>query len=182
MEGEHIVSGTSDAELVKVPVLESGVDGGHNVPVPEDVHEGIGLTGRAAECAGMEERDGVVLAGYGGQWRRGSERSSESIDAKGRAEETRTMASVSVSLVEEYGGILESTGWTGTDPVSVGGGIAEVVAIGIALETTVDDIVLALVATGESDMEVSLAGIHSGGHVRDDEILFKCDQELRRLV
>ena len=171
MEGEHIVSGTNNAELVELPVLESGVDSGHNVTIPEDVNEGISFTARPAECTGLEECDGVVLAGLSGQWSCGSERSGESIGTCGRAKETHTVASVSVWRVEEYGGIKGSTSCTRTDPVSVGGSPAEDSALVVALETAVDDKVLALVSTGEGDLEVSLAGVHSRGRFGDDEVL-----------
>ena len=83
MEGEHIIAGSDDAELVELPVLESGVDSGHNVTIPEDVDEGISFPGRPAECTGLEERDGIVLAGLSGQWCGRSERSGESIRAGG---------------------------------------------------------------------------------------------------
>ena len=41
----------------------------------------------------------------------------------------------------------------------------------LKLESTLNDKFLALVATGEGNLEVSLAGVHSGGLVGDDEVL-----------
>ena len=87
------------------------------------------------------------------------------------------MASASVWRVVEYLGITSSTRWAGTDPVSVGGGKAEVTACVITLEAAVDDIVDAPVSTGVGDLEVSLAGVYSGGRIGDDEVLDKCKQD-----
>ena len=174
MEGEHIISGTNDTELEELPVLESGCDGGNDVAVPENVHECSSLEGRPAECAGVEERDGVVLAGDRGQWRSGGERSGESVVSIGRAEEGHSVTRVSVWLEEEHGGIQNTANRAGTDPVHVGGVETEEGAVVIALETAVDDKVLTLVATGEGDLEASLTGIDSGGLVSDDEVLDTC--------
>jgi hypothetical protein len=80
-------------------------------------------------------------------------------------------------LVEEYGGTKKSASWSGTDPVGVGGVEAEVTAFVKALEPTLDDKVLALVATREGNPEVSLAGVHSGGLVSNDEVLDTCEKE-----
>jgi len=81
VEGEHIVTGTDDIELVELPVLVPGVDGSHKVTIPEDVDEGISLTGRPTECTGLEERDSVVLASLSSQWCCRSQRSGKSICA-----------------------------------------------------------------------------------------------------
>ena len=178
MEGEHIVSGTNNIELVELPVLESGDDGGHNVAVPENVNECISLEGRATECTGLEKRNSVLLAGYRRQWRSRGERSGKSIVSISRTEEGHSIARVSVWLVEEYGGIENTARRAGTDPVSVGSIEAKIVAFVKALETAVDHKVLALVAAGEGDLKVSLAGIHSGGFIGDDEVLDMCSEEL----
>jgi len=80
------------------------------------------------------------------------------------------MASVSVRRVGEYGGIKSSTRWARTDPVYIGGSVAEASIAWVTLETAVDDIVNALVSTGEGDFEVSLARVRSTGGVGDDEV------------
>jgi len=178
VEGEHIISGTNDTELEELPVLEPGSDGGNDVAVPENVHECSSLEGRPTECTGVEERDGVVLAGYRGQWRSGGERSGESVVSIGRAEEGHSVARVSVRLEEEYGGIQNTASRAGTDPVHVGTVETELIAFVKALETAVDDKVLALVASREGDLKASLTGVHSGGLVGDDEVLDICSEEL----
>jgi len=81
VEGEYIVPNSDDIKLVELPVLVSRVDGGHEVTIPENVNEGIGLTGLSAECTGLEERDRVVVAGVSVQWCCRSERSREIIRA-----------------------------------------------------------------------------------------------------
>jgi len=48
VEGEQIVTGSDDVELVERPVLVSGTDGGHNVTIPEDIDEGISFVERPA--------------------------------------------------------------------------------------------------------------------------------------
>jgi len=178
MEGEHIVSCTNHAELVELPVLESGSDGGHNVAVPENIHECISLEGRPTECTGLEECDSIVLAGYCGQWRSGGERSGESIVSIGRAKEGHSIARVSIWLEEEYGSIENTASRAGTDPINVGSVEAKLIAFVKALETAVDHKVLALVATGEGDLKASLTGVHSGGCVGDDKVLDTCSEEL----
>jgi hypothetical protein len=87
------------------------------------------------------------------------------------------VARVSIGLVVEYGGIKTSARWARTDPVSVGGGEAEVTARVIALEATVNDIVNALVSTGEGHLEVSLAGVRGARCVGDDEVLENCKRK-----
>jgi hypothetical protein len=178
VEGEHIVSGTNNTELVELPVLESGGDRGYNVAVPENVNECISFEGRPTECTGLEKRDGVLLASYRSQWRSGSERSGESIVSISRAEEGNSVARVSVWLEEEYGGIEKTASRAGTNPINVGTFEAKETALVKALETTVDHKVLALVATGEGDLKASLAGVHSGGRIGDDKVLDTCSEEL----
>jgi len=55
MEGGHIVSSTNRAQLVELPVQESRGDGGHNVAVPENVHECTSIEGQPTECTGLED-------------------------------------------------------------------------------------------------------------------------------
>lgn len=141
------------------------------MPVPEDVDEGGGLLVRRTERTGLEEVDLVVLAWGGSQRLDGGERSGESVSTSCRSEKGDGVSGVCERLEEENGGIKLASFGAGTDPVRRLGVEAEVITFCEPFEATIDDEVLALVATRESYFEIALAGIDGGGFVSDEEVL-----------
>jgi hypothetical protein len=171
VEREHVAADRRDSELEERIVLEPGADGRDRRAVPPNVHERAGLERRPAEGAGVEEIDRVGLAGDGGEGLRGRERPGEGVFRRGRSEEGHRVAGVGVGLEEEDGRIEGAACRARADPVRVARIEAEIVALGEPFEAAIDDEVLALVTTGESDLQIALASVDSGGRVGHDEVL-----------
>jgi len=170
VEGQHIVAHGSNSDGEELEVGESGSDGGDDLAVPEDVDEGGRLKSWGRERAGLEEVDAVLLARDSGERLLGSEGTCERVLAGGGSEEGDGIALVREGLEEEDGSIEGTAGGGGTDPVGRGGVEAEVSALSERLEASVDGKVVTLVATGEGDLEITLAGVDGSGSICNDEV------------
>jgi hypothetical protein len=174
MEGKNILTLRSHIELVWLVGAVAGVNGGNLLAVPHDINERASLQ-IATEGTGVEELNGVFGASCGVQWFGGCERARKSIKTVTTTEGTNAIASEGIAGEVEDQGILLTTRRGCSDPVGVRLGEAEVGATTASetFEATVDDQRRPLVATRESDFEVALTGVDSGGGIGNKEVLSK---------
>jgi len=78
---------------------------------------------------------------------------------------------VGIWLIEKDCGIEGTATWAGANPIGVGSGKAEGVALRVIFKPAVDDVVLALVTTGVGDLQVALTGVDGRGCICSDVVL-----------
>jgi hypothetical protein len=125
----------------------------------------------------MEEGEEVLLTSHRCQSLLGCKSTSERVRAGRGSKKGDAIAEVGIRRVVEDGCVKEATGGACSDPVGGGGGVAESGAIGagVALEASVDDEVLAGVASGVGHLEVVLAIVDCCRLVCNEVVLYRLD-------
>lgn len=159
------MTGTRDRHFKVGVVAVSWVDSLHGGTVPLHIDECGTSKGRAGEGRGVEETDAVLLTSGGEKRSSGGESSGEGVIVVGGSKQTDTVARVGVGLEVEDGGVLCTTSGRGADPVGIRFIEAEAGTGGVALEASIDNEVLSLVATRLSHFETVGAGCGGGGGI-----------------
>lgn len=165
------MAGTRDLDFEVGVVAVAWVDNLYSGTVPFDINECGASKRRTGEGRSMVEADFVLLASGGAEWRSDSESSGEGVVVVRRSKETDAVAGAGVRREEKDGGVLGPTWSGGADPVGVRFGEAEGGAGSVTLEATIDNEVLALVATRLCYFETMGAGCGGGGCISGDVIL-----------
>lgn len=151
MESKNIITSTNNIEGKVFVVRESGTYGGDDVTVPEDIHESRRFEVGSAEGTGLEECDSITLTSNCLERLCRCKGSRQGVKSKRRAKEANSVAGICVWSKEEDSCVKVSSNGAGRDPVGVRLSEAKAVTCVITFKSSIDDEVLSLVSSRESD-------------------------------